>query len=248
MTTDDRRGILIAALVLLLTSRFGCSFRDNLNEEIHASAGEILRMRGYNAEQHVLKTKEYFLDLIRASNPLIKRRYYQDPLLFVHGLTLSSKGFLIQSSNVQPKDYSWIDVKNSKLKDLEDLLLDDPASMSLVFTALNFGHEVWLINRRPTSFSAKLYAQHHNLSSIDEINARKYWSFSMDEQAAHDLPVTINYCLKVSKSKKLVYIGHSEGGSLALMALSLYPALHKKRKSTAISAIDLNTRKLKFPI
>lgn len=48
----------------------------------------------------------------------------------------------------------------------------------------------------------------------------KYWRWSMDELALIDLPAQIDKALAVSGAKKLGYVGHSQGCTLAYMLLA----------------------------
>lgn len=116
---------------------------------IHASVADIIQSRGYLAEDHFVTTTDgYILNLVRARNPLVKNKVHRNPLLCIHGWTFSAKAFVVNSVNARPKDYSHIDASKMSLKELDHLFRRDPAKNSLVFTALNFGHEVWLMNRR----------------------------------------------------------------------------------------------------
>jgi len=52
----------------------------------------------------------------------------------------------------------------------------------------------------------------------------KYWNYTLDDQARIDIPQTIDFILKNSRSASRVSIvDHSAGGTDILMALSLYP-------------------------
>jgi lysosomal acid lipase/cholesteryl ester hydrolase len=52
------------------------------------------------------------------------------------------------------------------------------------------------------------YAHKHRKYRPDQ---DKYWDFSIDDFIAYDLPTSIEYVLKVTKSEKLSYIGFSQG-------------------------------------
>lgn len=43
------------------------------------------------------------------------------------------------------------------------------------------------------------------------IHDKEFWDFCTDEMALYDLPAEIDYVLNFTRSKKLTYIGHSEG-------------------------------------
>jgi len=51
---------------------------------------------------------------------------------------------------------------------------------------------------------------------------------SIDDFAWHDIPDSINHILQVTKSKKLSYIGFSQGTAQAFAALSIHPELNEK--------------------
>lgn len=49
---------------------------------------------------------------------------------------------------------------------------------------------------------------------------QRYWRFSMDELALIDTPAQIDYVLKCTRSRKLAYVGHSQGCTTIYMLLS----------------------------
>lgn len=53
-------------------------------------------------------------------------------------------------------------------------------------------------------------------------------TISIDDFAWHDIPDSINHILQVTKSKKLSYIGFSQGTAQAFAALSIHPELNEK--------------------
>ena len=52
--------------------------------------------------------------------------------------------------------------------------------------------------------------------------------FSWDEMAAYDLPAMINFALKMSKSSRLHYIGHSQGTLIMFAHLAENPLFADK--------------------
>lgn len=62
---------------------------------------------------------------------------------------------------------------------------------------------MWLGNNRGNTYSHK-----HRKYRPDQ---EKYWDFSIDDFIAYDIPASIEYVLKVTKSEKLSYIGFSQG-------------------------------------
>lgn len=146
-----KRNLLFLLFVVLkcCTTYTVCLDDRRGSDMIHASVADIIQSRGYIAEDHFVTTTDgYILNIVRARNPLVKYKVGRNPLLCIHGWTFSAKTFVVNSVNTRPKDYSHINASKMGLKELDHLFRRDPAKNSLVFTALNFGHEVWLMNRR----------------------------------------------------------------------------------------------------
>jgi len=59
-------------------------------------------------------------------------------------------------------------------------------------------------------------------------NESKFWDYSMDEFAWHDIPDSIHHILNVTKVGSLSYIGFSQGTAQAFAALSIHPELNEK--------------------
>lgn len=53
-------------------------------------------------------------------------------------------------------------------------------------------------------------------------------SFSWHEIGIYDLPAMIDHILEVSKQKKLMYVGHSQGGTAFLVMASERPEYQEK--------------------
>lgn len=93
---------------------------------------------------------------------------------------------------------------------------------SLGYILADAGYDVWMGNVRGNTFGLN----HERLSVSDP----KFWDFSWDEMAIHDLPSMINYALNHTNQKDLFYIGHSQGTMIAFSELSLNQDLAKKIK------------------
>ncbi|TBU35159.1 triacylglycerol lipase [Dichomitus squalens] len=91
---------------------------------------------------------------------------------------------------------------------------------SLAFTLVELGFDVWLGNNRGNKYSKK--SIHHNP------NSTKFWDYSMDDFAWHDIPDSIEYILRVTKEESLSYVGFSQGTAQAFAALSIHPPLNEK--------------------
>lgn len=179
---------------------------DDINgyDMVHATTADIIRSRGYIAEDHFVTTTDgYILNLVRALNPLLKDRKIKNrrPLLCIHGWTFSVKYFVVNSINARPRDYSNLDAGEIDLDNLKQLLLRDPSKNSLVFTALNFGHEVWLLNRRgstpslghintakqayisPLNDLPGLFSQQASATNMSKTNQTDYLLFIKNQQS-----------------------------------------------------------------
>lgn len=145
-------------IIIKISSINGDIFKNH--DQVRKSGTEIIRLRGYLAEEHLLITPDgYILTLVRATNPLINEGRSglpnKDPILFVHGSFSAASIFVLNGIGAQPKDYSHLDAGSMSQDELEDLLKDDPGAGALPLLAMNFGHEVWLLNKRGSEGSQR---------------------------------------------------------------------------------------------
>ncbi|KAH9912173.1 triacylglycerol lipase [Fomitopsis serialis] len=154
---------------------------------------------GYTHEEHVVLTKDgYLLGLHR--------------LPFRRGEDSGRRG----ASTGKPVVY----LHHGLLMNSEVwICLTDPAR-SLAFTLVELGFDVWLGNNRGNKYSKK--SIHHNP------NSTKFWNYSIDDFAWHDIPDSIEYILDVTKEPSLSYVGFSQGTAQAFAALSIHPQLNNK--------------------
>ncbi len=90
------------------------------------------------------------------------------------------------------------------------------------FILANLGYDVWLGNSRGNKHS-----RHHK---IYKDNSPEMWNFSFNEMGMYDLPAFISHILKINKwSKKLIYIGHSQGTTSLFAALTTSLEYFKER-------------------
>ena len=90
----------------------------------------------------------------------------------------------------------------------------------LPYTLVNQGYDVWLGNNRGNKYSKK--STRHSPTST------RFWNFSMDEFAFHDIPNTIDYILDTTAQPSLSYVGFSQGTAQAFATLSIHPGLNEK--------------------
>lgn len=146
---------------LLATSLFAIS--SSANDDLNTSdlfsknTSQIVELRGYIAINHYVTNKDgYIINLVEVRNPKINNGESigpKEPILFVHGTLVSGSFFIINSVGARPKNYAHLDAGSMGDGDLMKLLANDPTSNSLPFTASNFGHPVFIENRRGTSQS-----------------------------------------------------------------------------------------------
>lgn len=121
---------------------------DNFNKAFGLNTSELVKLHGYNATDFFITSQDgYILNLVRVTNPLINNgqrgHNNKEVILFVHGTGTSGSSFIIRGSGIEPKNLAHIDAGKMPLETLIEQFNDEPASKSLAYTALNFGHEVW---------------------------------------------------------------------------------------------------------
>jgi pimeloyl-ACP methyl ester carboxylesterase len=89
----------------------------------------------------------------------------------------------------------------------------------LPFALADAGFDVWMANVRGNKYSCK----HTSLSPHDD----RYWNFSFDDVAQHDVPTNVRHVLSVTGFESLTFIGFSQGTACGFAALSLLPELNR---------------------
>lgn len=74
-------------------------------------------------------------------------------LLIKSGVHTNGRFFISNSIGAKPSNYADKNVKEMSIKQVESFLANDPTSNSLCFTMVNFGWEVWILNRRGSTSS-----------------------------------------------------------------------------------------------
>ncbi|XP_066603720.1 lipase 1-like isoform X2 [Prorops nasuta] len=82
------------------------------------------------------------------------------------------------------------------------------------------GYDVWFGNVRGNSYCRS----HKTLKPTD----REFWQFSYEEIGLYDVASMIDYILKVTGKRNLLYIGHSMGTTAMYVLLSSKPEYNKK--------------------
>jgi len=161
--------------------------------------GELCSIYGYTPEEHVVLTKDgYLLGLHRL--PSKKGQQKASPGTSTGNPVVYLHHGLLMNSEV------WVCLTS--------------AERSLPFVLVEAGFDVWLGNNRGNKYSKK--SIHYGP------NSSKFWDYSLDDFAWHDIPDSIHYILDCTKAKTVSYIGFSQGTAQAFAALSIHPQLNEK--------------------
>ncbi|KAI0724469.1 triacylglycerol lipase [Cerioporus squamosus] len=160
---------------------------------------KLCEIFGYEHEEHVVLTKDgYLLGLHRLP---AKRGEVRD-----HPGVSTRKPVVYLHHGLLMNSEGWVCLTSSE--------------RSVAFTLVELGFDVWLGNNRGNKYSKK--SIHHSPTSA------KFWDYSIDDFAWHDIPDSIEYILKVTKEPSLSYVGFSQGTAQAFAALSIHPPLNEK--------------------
>lgn len=165
------RQLLISIVLIWLFVRGRQLDDSSAVDEVTRTAAQMIRLRGFMVEEYYVKSGGVgVIQLLRIKNPAIRGPIRSDKktVLLIHGLFVSASYFVANSVDARPQDLSNLD---SFAPNIEALLVQDPTSNSLPMLLSNFGHDVWLINRRPTIESQDANGQtsfHVPLMDINE--------------------------------------------------------------------------------
>lgn len=163
---------------------------------------DLCALHGYLAEEHVVQTADgYLLCLHRIG----WRKGEEDTRVN------SAKGGI-----KKPVIY----LHHGLLMNSEVWVCITDPERCLAFYLVELGYDVWFGNNRGNKYSKK--AVHCSPTS------NKFWDFSMDEFAFHDIPNSIDYILSTTNQPSLSYIGFSQGTAQAFATLSIHPKLNDK--------------------
>lgn len=159
---------------------------------------KLCEIFGYAFEEHVILTKDGYL--LGLHRLCLKRGEERRAGVVVGKPVVYLHHGLLMNSEI------WV-------------CLTDPRRC-LPFVLVEMGFDVWLGNNRGNKYSKK--SIHHDPNSL------KFWNYSIDDFAWHDIPDSIEHILKVTKEKSLSYIGFSQGSAQAFAALSIHPQLNER--------------------
>ncbi|KAI9711492.1 MAG: cholesterol esterase [Bogoriella megaspora] len=163
---------------------------------------ELCEIFGYSAEEHIVHTSDgYLLGLHR-----LGWRKGEEEQRVNSGSNSLQKKVIYMHHGLLMNSEVWVCLTEKE--------------RCLPFTLVEMGYDVWLGNNRGNKYSKKSV---HNAPTDT-----KFWDFSMDEFAFHDIPDSISYILTTTAQPSLSYIGFSQGTAQAFATLSIHPTLNDK--------------------
>ncbi|GMM38092.1 sterol esterase [Saccharomycopsis crataegensis] len=111
---------------------------------------------------------------------------------------------------------------------------------NLPFVLYQLGYDVWLGNNRGNKYSKK-----HMWLKPKET---KFWDFSIDEFAIHDIPTAIDYILDCTDQPDLTYIGFSQGTAQGFASLSIHRELNSKINGMVALSPAMTPKGLHHPV
>ncbi|XP_049287541.1 lipase 1-like [Anopheles funestus] len=100
-----------------------------------------------------------------------------------------------------------------------DFLIIGPNN-SLAYLLADQGHDVWMADLR-----GNRYSRRHTTLSPD---SRAYWDYTWHEMGCYDLPAMIDHILHVTDTRRLHYIGYSQGTTVFFVMASSRPEYNEK--------------------
>lgn len=165
---------------------------------------ELCELQGYVAEEHVVQTGDgYLLGLHR----LAYRREGEE-------------GGRVNDGSDGCMRKKVVYLHHGLLMNSEVWVCLTERERCLPFMLVEQGYDVWLGNNRGNKYSKK--------SLHAKPTETRFWDFSMDQFAFHDIPDSINYILTTTHQPNLSYIGFSQGTAQAFATLSIHPTLNSK--------------------
>lgn len=196
---------------------------------------ELIRSRGFNADEFDVISQNYVLKVYRIINPLADTRtLHKIPVIAAHGISFDMTSMMSSSGKARPR----------RPRVDEQVTLYAPENgtddRGLHFYLSNNNYDVWLLDARGVSSRTQ-----RRLSDEDQSSYKRFWDFSLDEQALIDLPSQIEFVLKETGAPKASFIGYSQSTSLMFALLSMRPEFSDKLAAFVALAPVVFTSSLK---
>lgn len=206
------------------------------DEAVHLDTHRLIERAGFSYENYyALADDGYITQLIRIVNPLADHNYLKrPPIIIQHGQTANSRNFVMQS-NKQHHPMPWP-------PNADDKPHKASSNRSLAFMLANNGYDVWLSSTRGVDGNNNGYIQMAPMLAInnnrnsnknmttgeDDLLLRRtqnrgYWSFTLDDQIAHEMPSQVATVLNVTGAPKVSLFGYSNTALTTFAMLSIRP-------------------------
>lgn len=96
---------------------------------------------------------------------------------------------------------------------------------SLAYRLADAGFDVWLGCNRGNQHTSHLFLTR---------DMEEFWEWSGSEMVLFDVPALIYRVLNLTHHSKLLLIGHSQGGTISISSLAIYPELNAKISAIAM--------------
>lgn len=221
-------------------NKYGSSeeFKEYCEEDVSnddvatSSAQEIIIRSGYKYENHyVMSDDGYVTELIRIVNPLADRQHIkQPPVMLLHGGTIDPTAY-VWASPIQHKPEVYPRTEESGPM--------TSWNRSLGFMLANNGYDVWLVGTRGSDSKNEGHIRYKNAKSIDlsgdsdkkhieapvegALEARQFWSFTMDDIIQYEVPRQIDRVLELTGARKVLLHSYSQSTFITLTMLAEHP-------------------------
>ncbi|XP_047995332.1 lipase 1-like [Leguminivora glycinivorella] len=155
-------------------------------------------------------------------------RKYQYPYESHHVVT--EDGYILgavriphgRDQNNQPGSKTVVLILHGLLSSCADFVLLGPGQ-ALAYMLAEEGYDVWLLNSR-----GNFHSRNHTTLDPNRRGDISFWNFSWDEMGRYDIPAYLDYILELTGQEKVHYIGHSQGSTSFLVAMSMRPEYNEK--------------------
>ncbi|KAI9681900.1 MAG: cholesterol esterase [Bathelium mastoideum] len=163
---------------------------------------ELCEIYGYSAEEHIVHTADgYLLGLHR-----LGWRKGEEDQRVNNGPGSLQKKVVYMHHGLMMNSEVWVCITEKE--------------RCLPFMLVEMGYDVWFGNNRGNKYSKK--------SARNAPTDTRFWNFSIDEFAFHDIPDSISYILSTTHQPSLSYVGFSQGTAQAFATLSIHPTLNQR--------------------
>eukprot|EP01137_Pigoraptor_chileana_P000460 Opistho-2@36712 len=208
----------------VLAFQFFESLRSGYHPDVKRTAPEIIRSKAFPVEEHKCATRDgHVLELHRIPHGRVGKVHARGRghthVTHVAG-DAHHHAYTHTHTHAQDplglgSDRRVVLVQHGLWQSSAVYLMND-AHECFPYVLADAGHDVWVGNNRGTSYS-KFKA-----------GPSAHWDWSLADMGEHDCEAMVEYILRATGEKSLVYIGHSQGSGQMFAALCTSPTLNSK--------------------